>query len=539
MGENSQISFQVLGPLRLTRDGEPLTLPQSKKTRALLAFLALNPKEYRRERLCDLFWEMPDDPRAALRWSLTKLRQLLNSPDRERIVANRETVKLDVSDVSVDLHGARAALAKPEQLSVEALESLADGFSGALLDGLDLPRQPEYQAWLVAERGEAETLRASVLEQLLSRLGDDPEKAIPHARTLTLLEPQNDRRHAELVRLLRHAGRNQEAEDHVQVAKSLLAEMEQDQAPVLDEALQTPGKAPAVPDIAKALPATSTLTQDIRYCRAKDGVNIAYSTVGSGSPLVKTANWLNHLEFEWDSPVWRHWIQEFSRDRTFIRYDERGNGLSDWDVEELSLDAFVNDLEVVVDAAEADRFELLGISQGCAVAVAYAVRHPERVSKLILYGGWARGWRVRGSAKTIETIDAMLMLMKVGWGRNNPAFRQMFTSLFFPEGGPEHMDWMNELERNTTSPETAYRISHALGVSDVSDVMSQLKVPTLILHGRHDAMVPFSAGKELAQGIPNARFVPLETKNHLMLEDEPAWHRFVQEVRSFLGGGDG
>lgn len=539
MAENSQISFQVLGALRLSRGSEALTLPQSKKTRALLAFLALNPKEYRRERLCDLFWEMPDDPRAALRWSLTKLRQLLNSTDRERIVANRETVKLDVSDMSVDLHAARAALADPDQLNVEALETLADDFSGALLDGLDLPRQPEYQAWLVAERGEAETLRVSLLEQLLSRLGDDPARAIPHARALASLEPQNDGRHAELVRLLKHAGRQQEAEDHVQVAKSLLADMGQKQAPALDEALQIPANARTASDSAAPSPKASTLTQDIRYCRAADGVNIAYSTVGSGPPLVKTANWLNHLEFEWKSPVWHHWIEEFSRDRTFIRYDERGNGLSDWDAEELSLDAFVSDLEVVVDAAGAERFEMLGISQGCAVAAAYAVRHPKRVSKLILYGGWSRGWRLRSPPHVIETIEASLLLMKAGWGRNNPAFRQMFTTLFFPDAGPEHMDWMNELERNTTSPETAYRLANALGSTDVSQILSKVTIPTLILHARHDAMVPFSAGKELAHGIPNAKFVPLDSNNHLLLEDEPAWARFVQEVRAFLSGGDG
>jgi pimeloyl-ACP methyl ester carboxylesterase len=195
------------------------------------------------------------------------------------------------------------------------------------------------------------------------------------------------------------------------------------------------------------------MEQEIRFCTASDGVRIAWSTVGTGPPLVKAANWLNHLEFDWQSPIWRHWFAELSRDHRLVRYDERGNGLSDWDVGELSLEAFVADLEAVVDAAEIDRFVLLGISQGCAVSVTYAVRHPERVSHLVLYGGYARGWKGRGTPEDRERRLAMQTLAAQGWGQDNPAYRQLFTSIYVPGATREEMDWFNDLQRVSASPE--------------------------------------------------------------------------------------
>lgn len=180
------------------------------------------------------------------------------------------------------------------------------------------------------------------------------------------------------------------------------------------------------------------MQQEIRFCTASDGVRIAYASVGQGPPLVKAANWLNHLEYDWESPVWRHVFHELARDHRLVRYDERGNGLSDWDVEDISFDAFVRDLETVVDAAGLERFPLLGISQGCSVSIAYAVRHPERVSHLVLYGGYARGRYKRGDPDNLEQGEALITLMRQGWGQENPAFRQIFTSLFIPGGTPEH-----------------------------------------------------------------------------------------------------
>jgi class 3 adenylate cyclase/pimeloyl-ACP methyl ester carboxylesterase len=276
--------------------------------------------------------------------------------------------------------------------------------------------------------------------------------------------------------------------------------------------------------------------QDIHFCMTQDGVRLAYSCVGSGTPLVKTGNWMTHLEFDFETPIWRHLYRELSHDHTLVRYDARGNGLSDRDVEEVSLDAFVKDLETVVDAAGLDRFALLGISQGCAVSIAYAVRHPQRVSRLILFGGYTVGWAKRAhSLAEKEQGAAMLTLVRLGWGQENPAFRQLFTSQFIPGGTKEQADWFNELQRISTSPEDAARNLIASGDTDVSAVLAQVSVPTLVMHSRDDARVPFDQGRRLAAGIPGARFVPLPSRNHLILENEPAFPRFLQEIRSFLG----
>jgi class 3 adenylate cyclase/pimeloyl-ACP methyl ester carboxylesterase len=278
-----------------------------------------------------------------------------------------------------------------------------------------------------------------------------------------------------------------------------------------------------------------TYEQEIQFCTTPDGIQLAYARTGRGSPLVKTGNWMTHLEFDFESPIWRGLYCELSRDRSLIRYDARGNGLSDREVEEVSHEMFVGDLETVVNAAGLERFALLGISQGCAVSIDYTVRHPERVSHLILFGGYPIGWRKRAhSAAEKEQGDAMLTLMRLGWGQENPAFRQLFTSQFIPGGTKEQADWFNELQRISTSPSDAVRNSLANGDTDVSGLLTRISVPTLVMHARDDARVPFDQGRRLAAGIPGARFVPLASRNHLILEDEPAFPRFLQEIRSFL-----
>jgi class 3 adenylate cyclase/pimeloyl-ACP methyl ester carboxylesterase len=278
-----------------------------------------------------------------------------------------------------------------------------------------------------------------------------------------------------------------------------------------------------------------TYQQQIQFCTAPDGVRLAYSCIGRGPPLVKTGNWMTHLEFDLESPIWRHLYRELSRNHTLIRYDARGNGLSDREVEEVTFEASVCDLETVVDAARLDRFALLGISQGCAVSVAYAVRHPERVIRLILYGGYALGWNRRPQSEAEqEQAAAMLTLMRLGWGQENSAFRQLFTSQFVPGGTKEQEDWFNELQRVSTSPDDAVRNLKAHGDIDVTGLLSDVQVPTLVMHARGDARVPFDFGRGLAAGIPGARFVPLQSRNHLILENEPASARFVQEIRVFL-----
>ncbi len=286
------------------------------------------------------------------------------------------------------------------------------------------------------------------------------------------------------------------------------------------------------------IPGTPSLQQRIQFCTAADGVNIAYATSGVGPPLVKPANWMTHLEYDWDSPVWRHWMRELSRERTLVRYDERGCGLSDHDVDDLSFEAWVRDLETVVDATGLERFPLLGISQGCAVAITYAVRHPERVTQLVLYGGFAEGLITR--ARTPRELEENTMVMRavpLGWGQDNPAFRMFFAARFLPEGTPEQMRWFSELQRVTTSPEIGARLLATSATIDVTKLAPQVRAPTLVLHATGDAVAPFSEGRKVASLIPGARFVPLEGKNHILLETEPAWTRFVDEVRRFLRSG--
>ena len=275
--------------------------------------------------------------------------------------------------------------------------------------------------------------------------------------------------------------------------------------------------------------------QRIRFCTAADGVRIAYATSGTGPPLVKPANWMTHLEYDWESPVWRHWLRALSREHTLIRYDERGNGLSDREVEDLSFEAWVRDLESVVDALGLERFPLLGISQGCAVAIAYAVRHPERVTKLVLYGGYAEG--VVKRSKTPVQVEETTMVMRgipLGWGHDNPAFRLFFAARFLPDGTTEQMRWFSDLQRVTTSPETGSRLLTTASMLDVTELVPQVRAPTLVLHATGDAVASFSQGRKLAALIPGARFVPLESRNHILLEHEPAWARFVDEVHHFL-----
>jgi pimeloyl-ACP methyl ester carboxylesterase len=278
------------------------------------------------------------------------------------------------------------------------------------------------------------------------------------------------------------------------------------------------------------------LRQNVHFCTESDGTRIAYASVGQGPPIIKTANWLNHLEYDWESPVFAPLWRAIAAEHRLVRYDARGNGLSDWDVAELSFDAFLRDLETVVEASGLARFALFGLSQGCAISVAYAVKYPERVSHLVLCGGFVRGRQRRGSPQETANSEAIIQLMRQGWGQDNPAFRQMFTSLFIPDGTEQQARWFNDLQRITTSPENAVRLRQVVDEIDISDLLAQVKAPTLVLHCRGDAVQPFEEGRRLAAGIPGARFVALEGRNHVPLQGEPAWERLVAEIRDFVRG---
>jgi pimeloyl-ACP methyl ester carboxylesterase/DNA-binding winged helix-turn-helix (wHTH) protein len=276
--------------------------------------------------------------------------------------------------------------------------------------------------------------------------------------------------------------------------------------------------------------------QEIRFCTAGDGVRLAYATMGHGPPLVKAANWLSHLDFDLETVVWQHWLAELSKRYRLIRYDERGCGLSDWDVPDFSLDAWVSDLEAVVDAAGLDRFPLLGISQGGPVAVVYAVRHPERVSHLVLHGSFAQGRHKR--AKTAEELalaDARIEMIRVGWGRPDPHYRQIFVSGFLPDGTQEEWREFDELQRRSTSAENAWRFLREFSDIDISDIAPLVTVPTLITCARREPDNVFEQSRVLASLIPGSRLLPLDSGNHLLPERDPAWPRFLAELEDFLG----
>ncbi len=507
--EEQRVEIRLLGVLSVLCRGTEVPLPPSRKTRALLAYLAATGRPVRRERLCELFWEVPDDPRGALRWSLSRLRQGLG----DIFEANRETIALRPDRVAVD-HGVVRSAAL-DALAVAELEAVAVSFRGAFLEDLSLPRCPEYEAWRVAQTNEMHVVHLRVLRSLVDRLRAEPERALPYANALSALDPEESALAADAAALA-DASRRRAAALPAESVVSI-------RSPVIGITRAMPVPAPAMPP------------QEIRYVAGHGGVQLACAMTGGGYPILKCANWMSDLQFDRESSIWAHWVSGLSAANTLIRYDQRGNGLSDRKIDDFSFAAQLADLEAVADAACPERFALLGISAGAALSVAYAARNPHRVSHLILYGGRHKGWRLYGTVEEQERRAAMVSLIRTGWGQDIPAFRQLFSSLFIPDGTQEQMDWYNELQRRTVSPENAARLHEENGKVDVSGMLASLTTPTLVMHASGDALVPFECGRTLAIGIPGARFVSLDSRNHILMSHEPAFQRFLEEVRRFVG----
>lgn len=525
----TRIDICTLGELQVLHDGVPVALPASKRTRALLGYLALTGRPHRRERLCELLWRLPDDPRSALRWSLTKLRPLVNASDDERLIADRERVTLQRDRLQVDLHTHMNAL-DCATLSPSELDAITHTLKGPLLDGIDLPDQAQFQEWLVAERVHVERLLGTALRRLALHKDLPPDHALAAAQAWSDQEPFNP----EAATLL--LGRHQQFGDAASAAdqERILSQRFQQAGVVWSS--QMPGRSATqdhpTPD--HPTPRQYLTRQKIQFCSASDGARIAYATVGDGPPIVKAANWLSHLELDWNAPIWSPLFRQLAHDHRFVRYDERGNGLSDWSVDDLSFDAFVTDLETVVDTVGLDSFALLGISQGAAVSIESAVRHPQRVSKLILFGGYPAGWRIDASDEVVREREAIMTLTATGWGSANPAYRQIFSSTFMPSATAEELNWFNEFQRATTSPENAVRFLSAFGDIDVRDRLAELRVPTLVIHSLGDQRIPAETGRDLASTISGAEFLGLESDNHLLLGREPASQRFVEAIREFV-----
>ena len=285
-----------------------------------------------------------------------------------------------------------------------------------------------------------------------------------------------------------------------------------------------------------ARPATSgTSAQEIRFCSIPGDVRLAYAMTGSGPTLVKAANWLTHLRHDWESIVWGHWLRDLSARFRLVHYDARASGMSDWEVDDVSFDAWVRDLETVVDDVGLERFALLGVSQGGAVALTYAARHPERVSHLILYGAFAQGRNSRAkTARQRKEAAMMLDVIESGWGADSSLFRQMFAAQFMPEGTLEQWDAFDGHQRLTASPGNARRLLSVSASIDVTQIAPSVRTPTLVLHATDDRRVPYEQGELLAALIPGARLVPLQSCNHLLLDGELAWSKFLASVDAFV-----
>ncbi|WP_300055033.1 alpha/beta fold hydrolase [uncultured Roseobacter sp.] len=530
------LRISLLGELAVTRNGTPVALPASRKARAVLGYLVATARPVRRERLCELFWDLPDDPRGSLRWALSKLRPAVDGTEEAHIVADRERVAFSGGATEVDLLAIRARLLdEPPFLPPEDLREMAAQLEQPLLDGLAQAGAEDFQLWLASEREDALLLRRNVLRRLALHPEIGRAEAVKWARRWKEQTPLEEDAARSLVQALAQTGREDEARQHESdffaAAKAAGLSVS---GPLMPEASVASGETAHHSRPVEARPRRLLRKQQIGFCRSSDGVRIAHASIGDGPPLVKAANWLNHLELDCNSPIWGPTFDAWAMDRRFIRYDERGNGLSDWDVKDITFEAFVRDLETVVDALGLERFPLLGISQGCAVSVAYAARHPERVSGLILVAGYATGWRIGASAEEQARREAVLTLTRHGWGTSNPAYRHIFSQTFMPDARPEDLEWFDEFQRLTVSPENAVRFQVAFGTIDVREDLPKIQVPTIVFHARDDERIALDQGRALAAGIPGAEFVVLDSKNHILLGHEPAWHACMNKAKAFL-----
>lgn len=518
-----RLEISLIDKVSIKADGQALPLVSSRKTLALLAYLLMTGREQRRESLCEMFFYGTNDPRASLRWSLTKIRKMLNG-EAEVLTANPVSVGIDSSLIDLDVQFVQSVHDTPSA-PVDDLEKAATLLTARPFLGIEMSRADDYALWLVGEREQLQSLRGKIFRRLSEAEGVSDRAAVKWLRTWGRVDPYSHDAPRLLARKLSDLGLKDEARGVAESYAELMGE----------EALAMLEPEPPQPATHAAQTSDGHLgRQSIGFCKSKDGVNIAYATVGSGPPLVKAANWLNHLELDWASPIWGDTFGALADSNTFIRYDERGNGMSDWDVPDISFPAFVEDLEVVVDHLGLTRFPLLGLSQGCAVSIEYAVKYPEKVTALVLIGGYAAGWRIGLPKAEQDQREAVLTLTRHGWGTANPAYRHIFSQTFMPSADQERLAWFDEFQRKCTSPENAVLFQEAFGHIDVRHLLPQVKVPTLVLHARGDQRIPLSCGRELATEIPNAQLVTLESQSHIILGDEPAWAVCMDEIRRFL-----
>jgi DNA-binding SARP family transcriptional activator/pimeloyl-ACP methyl ester carboxylesterase len=569
------MEIRILGPLEIIEAGRPVDVPHGK-ARLLLAALVVNANRVvSTDRLFEVLWggRPPVSGGNTLQTYVSHLRRSLE-PDRTprqqgRIVVTREPGYLFAVDPD------RIDAARFERLLGEArlvLRTAPDKAAAVLRAALSLWRgEPladfTFEPFAQSEIARLTELRLTALEDRI-----DAELALGgHAALCGELaqlireHPLRERLSGQQMVAFYRCGRQAEAlRAYADLRETLVEQLGIDPSPALvrlqqailrqQPELNWPPTQSAAP-ISAPLPGATAdkvtdkrlmppqgshdprhkIDQDIRYCLSPDGTCIAYAVAGDGPPLVKAANWLTHLHWEWESPIWSRRLHDLATDRRLIRYDQRGCGLSDWDVADFSFDAWVNDLELVVGAAGVERFPLLGLSQGGAVAIAYAVRHPERVTRLILCGAYSRGRLVRAATPQAREEAALdLDIARIGWRRDDDTFRQVFATQLLPDGTREIWDAFNDLQRMTTSIDNVVKFLDVFARIDVSRVAPQVRCPTLVLHSRGDLRVPESQAREITGLIPNSRLVLLNSRNHVLLAHDPAWQVLLTEIDHFL-----
>jgi DNA-binding SARP family transcriptional activator/pimeloyl-ACP methyl ester carboxylesterase len=512
-----RVEIRLLGGFEVEVDGR--TVPAEAWSRRhgslLVKVLALAPgHRMHREQVLDALWPDVEIDSAVARMHKAAhyARTALGRGDG--VVLARGTVSLfPAHEVVVDIVTFEAAAATGH------VDDALDRYHGELL-----PDDP-YEEWAFVPR---ERLQLRYRELL---------RAAQRWDELVLLDPTDEAAHvARMERLLDagdRAGARRQFESLERVLHAELGIGPSAEALALYERTHARQASPAAPP---RDPRHSDLaSQTIHFCSTPDGVRLAYAVSGTGPPLVKASNWLTHLDYDWASPVWRHWWRGLSRHHTLIRYDERGCGLSDRDVADFNLDAWVRDLETVVDTLGIERFPLLGISQGGPIAIRYTQLHPERVTRLVLYGTGPQGRRIR--ARTDEerdALDALVALMRLSWGSDQPLFRTLFTGMFMPDAPIEQWRAFDELQRQTASPENAARLWDAFQRIDVVEATRSLDLPTLVLHARDERNRSYADAESLAGMIRGSRIVALESSNHILQEHEQAFAHFLDEVERFL-----
>lgn len=526
-----KLFVKTLGELSISWDDQIQKLPSSKRTRALLAYLVMTGRPHRRERLCEVFWKLPDDPRGALRWSLSKIRGLVNDAKVERLAADRERVSLIADDIEIDVRSLASQIETPNVPAI-VLKEMSLQLQEPLLDGLDLADQELYQQWLSNERLAVKKLRIKVLSLLAQHPSLDQVEQLHWARSWEALDSYNTNAANRLLALLDALGFEQERLTLSERFAERFIKAGIAWHNTTDSLVE-----PAEASLAQQQPTRELSSrQKIQFCTAADGVRLAHMSVGKGTPVVKAGSWMSNLAKDWDTPTWSPIYRALEKQHQFIRYDQRGCGLSDRQPGAFKYEDWVTDLETVVDANNLERFALFGMSQGAAVAVDYAARHPERVSHLILFGAFPVGWRhgTTGAANTPRETRAMIEMGMVGWDKDDPAILRLLSVLFMPTADVSELLWFSNYLRETTTRETARRSLYLAGDIDITEQLAKVQAPTLVAHSLGDKTIPVSASRDIATAIPNAEFFGLESQNHILLGREPATPAFIDTLLDFI-----